>query len=72
MQNNFRFTELTHQVDEEMKIEVVVAFQHLNLNDDIHFHYVHVLICRGHSFERYLHDAPSEIEKREIFMIIFI
>ncbi len=52
-----------------MENEVVVVvggvvFQHLNLNDEIHFHYVHVMIVLGHLIERDLHGVTSKKNKK--------
>jgi hypothetical protein len=42
IQRIFLFTEATRQIDDETENEVVVVFQYLNLNDVVHFQYVHV------------------------------
>jgi hypothetical protein len=53
-------TEVIHQVDDEKEIEVVaVAVQHRDLNDEIHFHYVHVRIVHENLIEKDLHDVTS-------------
>jgi hypothetical protein len=63
MEKNFFITEAFHQMDDEMENEVVavvvVVVQHLNLNDEIHFHYVHVMIVLEHLIEKDLHDVAS-------------
>ncbi len=61
-------------MDDEMENEVVVVvgdgvvFQHLNLNDEIHFHYVHVMIVLGHLIERDLHDVTSKKIRKEMII----
>jgi hypothetical protein len=56
-----------------MEIEVVVAVavvdvQRLSLYDEIHFHYVHVLIVRADSIEKDLRDVASEIQRKGNFI----
>ncbi len=57
------FTELTRQINDEMEnVIVVVVFQYQNLNDEVHFHYVHELIVLVHSYEKNHQNVTSKIK----------
>jgi hypothetical protein len=47
-------------------VVVVGVFQHLKLNDENHFHYVHVLIVLGHLIEKVHHDVPSKKTENDV------
>ena len=60
------FTEVIHQVDDEMENEiVVVAVRDLHSIDEVHFPYVHVSIVLLGSFERNPHDVASKFSHTE-------